>query len=108
MEMAEQVGSSSTAGHLSFRNLEKQKKEKREEVIDVEKLKKMKQEKFSAWTMKGLVNVISGSGLSTISNTLENYDDEEGEQKDQEITSEWEAKAAAYKIFRNVAKDGSK
>ncbi|KAI9190920.1 hypothetical protein LWI28_000841 [Acer negundo] len=108
LEMAEQVRSSSTPGHLSFRNLEKQKKEKKEEVIDVEKLKKMKQEKISAWTMKGLVNVISGSGLSTISNTLENYDDEEGEQKDKEITSEWEAKAAAYQIFRNVAKHGSK
>ncbi|KAK0571495.1 hypothetical protein LWI29_017114 [Acer saccharum] len=112
MEMAEQVRSSSrsstTPGHLSFRNLEKQKKEKKEEVIDVEKLKKMKQEKISAWTMKGLVNVISGSGLSTISNTLENYDDEEGEQKDKEITSEWEAKVAAYQIFRNVAKHGRK
>ncbi|KAK3213447.1 hypothetical protein Dsin_018153 [Dipteronia sinensis] len=108
MEMAEQVGSSSTAGYLSFRDLEKEKKEKKEEVIDVEKLKKMKQEKISAWTMKGLVNVISGSGLSTISNTLKNYDDEEVEQKDKEITSEWEAKAAAYRIFTNVAKHGSK
>ncbi|KAL5835688.1 hypothetical protein ACOSQ3_015243 [Xanthoceras sorbifolium] len=108
MEMAEQIGSASNAGHLSFRNLEKQKNDKKEEVIDVEKLKKMKQEKISAWTMKGLVNVISGSGLSTISNTLEGYDDEDGEQKDKEITSEWEAKAAAYQIFRNVAKHGSK
>ncbi|KAJ4708810.1 Mechanosensitive ion channel protein [Melia azedarach] len=108
MEMAEKVGRANTAGQLSYKNLKNEEKEKKEEVIDVEKLKKIKQEKISAWTMKGLINVISGSGLSTISNTLESYADEEGEQKDKEITSEWEAKAAGYQIFRNVAKPGSK
>ncbi|KAJ4708804.1 Mechanosensitive ion channel protein [Melia azedarach] len=108
MEMAEKVGTENTAGQLSFKNLKNENKEKKEEVIDVEKLKKMKQEKISAWTMKGLINVISGSGLSTISNRLETYADKEGEKKDKEITSEWEAKAAAYQIFGNVAKPGSK
>uniref|UniRef100_A0A2N9J0B9 Uncharacterized protein n=1 Tax=Fagus sylvatica TaxID=28930 RepID=A0A2N9J0B9_FAGSY len=48
------------------------------------------------------------SGLSTISNSLDNFDDDDGEQKDEEITSEWQAKAAAYGIFNNVAKPGSK
>ncbi|GLT81133.1 hypothetical protein SLA2020_525360 [Shorea laevis] len=108
MEMTANVGSTTSSGRLSFKNLEKQKNGKKEEVIDVEKLKKMTQEKVSAWTMKGLMNVISGSGLSTISNELEDVADEEDEQKDKEITSEWEAKAAAYRIFRNVAKPGSK
>ncbi|XP_042976933.1 mechanosensitive ion channel protein 10 isoform X2 [Carya illinoinensis] len=112
MEMAERVGRSSSTGHLSFRNLKKEKDEGKEggkeEVIDVDKLKKMKQDKVSAWTMKGLINVIRTSGLSTISNTLESLDDDECEQKDEEITSEWEAKAAAYRIFNNVAKLGSK
>ncbi|GKV17889.1 hypothetical protein SLEP1_g28344 [Rubroshorea leprosula] len=108
MEMTANVGSTTSSGRLSFKNLEKQKDGKKEEVIDVEKLKKMTQEKVSAWTMKGLMNVISGSGLSTISNELEDVADEEDEQKDKEITSEWEAKAAAYRIFRNVAKAGSK
>ncbi|KAJ4708807.1 Mechanosensitive ion channel protein [Melia azedarach] len=107
MEVAEKVGTANTAGQLSFKNPKNENKEKKE-VIDVEKLKKIKQEKISAWTMKGLINVISGSGLSTISNTLETYADEVGEQKDKEITSEWEAKAAACQIFRNVAKPGSK
>ncbi|KAJ4708806.1 Mechanosensitive ion channel protein [Melia azedarach] len=107
MEMAEKVGTANIAGQLSFKNLKNENKEKKE-VIDVEKLKKMKQEKISAWTMKGLINVISGSGLSTISNRLETYADEEGEKKDKEITSEWEAKASAYQIFGNVAKSGSK
>lgn len=108
MEIAEKVGSSNTMpGQLSFNNLKKQNDENKEEVIDVDKLKKMKNGKVSAWTMKGLVNVITGTGLSTLSNTLDQSDEEEGEQ-DKEITSEWEAKAAAYKIFRNVAKPGSK
>ncbi|XVF48925.1 hypothetical protein PTKIN_Ptkin03bG0227500 [Pterospermum kingtungense] len=108
MEMAENVGSSASIGQLSFKSLTKDKGGEKEEVIDVDRLKKMKQEKVSAWTMKGLINVISGSGLSTIANYIEDVDDEENEQKDKEITSEWEAKAAAYRIFKNVAKPGSK
>ncbi|KAL6226755.1 hypothetical protein ACLB2K_000716 [Fragaria x ananassa] len=100
------------SGRLSFKNLPKTKNDgkegPKEEVIDVEKLSKMKQDKISAWTMKGLINVISGSGLSTISHTLDDINDEESEQKDIEITSEFEAQAAAYDIFLNVAKRGSK
>lgn len=69
----------------------------------------MKQEKISAWTMRGLIQVIQGSGLHTISNALdESVDDGGVEQKDKEITSEWEAKAAAYRIFKNVARHGHK
>lgn len=108
MEMAERVGRTST-GQLSFRNLRKEKGEERqggkEEVIDVDKLKKMKQEKVSAWTMKGLINVIRSSGLTTISTLV---DDDEDEPMDEQINSEWEAKAAAYRIFQNVAKPCSK
>lgn len=105
MEMAESIASTRTLpGQLSFTNTNKRNEEKKEEVIDVDKLKKMKHGKISAWTMKGLINVISGSGLSTLSNNLDQSDEEDGEKKDEEITSEWEARAAAYKIFRNVAK----
>ncbi|XP_019055328.1 PREDICTED: mechanosensitive ion channel protein 10 isoform X2 [Nelumbo nucifera] len=109
MELAERVGSSDSTGQLNFRNAKKGKEGEGQEVIDVVKLQKMKQEKVSAWTMRGLIDVIRTSGLSTISNTLdESIDDEGGQQKDKEITSEWEAKVAAYQIFRNVAKPGSK
>ncbi|PON54855.1 Mechanosensitive ion channel [Parasponia andersonii] len=107
IEMAEKVGRTPSTGQLSFRNLKREKGEEKQmgkgEVIDVEKLKKTKQERVSAWTMKALISVIRGSGLSTISNTLEDDEDE-----DEQITSEWEAKAAAYRIFQNVAKHGSK
>uniref|UniRef100_A0A2N9F906 Uncharacterized protein n=1 Tax=Fagus sylvatica TaxID=28930 RepID=A0A2N9F906_FAGSY len=107
MELAEKVGSTASIGQLSFRNM-KEKAEAKEEAIDVDKLKIIKQEKISAWTMKGLINVIRSSGLSTISNALDSYDDDDSEQKDEEITSEWQAKAAAYRIFNNVAKSSSK
>ncbi|KAM7277238.1 hypothetical protein ACFE04_019104 [Oxalis oulophora] len=106
IQMAENVGRS---GQLSISNLKKDKNvNEKESVIDIEKLNKMKQEKVSAWTMKGLVNVISNSSLFTISNTLDSISDDENEQKNSDITSEWEAKAAAYRVFHNVARPGHK
>ncbi|KAK6944772.1 Mechanosensitive ion channel MscS [Dillenia turbinata] len=108
MEMAESVGSS-RSGRLSFKDPKKGKTGKEEDVIDVDKLHKMKPEKISAWTMRELVKVIRSSGLSTLSNALyQSTDDDGNEQKEEEITSEMEAKAAAYRIFVNVAKPGHK
>ncbi|OAY72179.1 Mechanosensitive ion channel protein 10 [Ananas comosus] len=80
MEMAEKVGREKSTGQLSFRSTRKGKAKGGEEqaVIDVGKLHKMDQEK-EGW-----------------------------EQKDREINSEWEAKAAAYRIFKNVAKPDHK
>lgn len=99
---AAEVGTSASAGQLSFRNVKgDEKRSGKEEVIDVEKLRRTRQEKVSAWTMKGLISVIRGTGLSTISNALE-------DEEEEEICSELEAKAAAYTIFQNVAKSGSK
>jgi len=107
MELAEKIGTVTNSGQLSFRSKGKGKRKggEKQEVIDVSKLYKMRQEKVSAWTMKGLVNVISTSGLSTLSNTI---DESFHEEEQREITSEWEAKAAARQIFKNVAKPGSK
>ena len=109
MKFAQGVGSSRSGGQLSFKSPKKGKQGEKDEVIDVDKLHKIKQEKISAWTMRGLIEVIQSSGLSTISNALDDsVDDDVTEQKDKEITSEWEAKAAAYRIFKNVARPGSK
>jgi len=108
MEMGEMVGESKTSGRLSFERVLKDKGVK-EEVIDVEKLQKINQTKVSAWTMKGMINVIRRTKLSTISNSLHGgNDDEWSEQTNKEITSEWEAKAAGEKIFKNIAKPGYK
>ncbi|XP_068658791.1 mechanosensitive ion channel protein 10-like [Aristolochia californica] len=112
MEMVEKVGataSTRSSVQLSFRSTKKGKGGEEQEVLDVAALQKMKQEKVSALTMKRLVNTITSSRLWTIANTLDEVVYEDGnEQKDTEITSEWEANAAAYQIFRNVAKPGTK
>lgn len=105
--LAEMVGREPAAGQLSFRST-KGKNVKDKKVIDIGKVYKMKQEKVSAWTMKVLVDAISSSGLSTLSNTLDEVEVEGAEHKDKEITNEMEATCAAYHIFRNVAKPGCK
>ncbi|KAF7817354.1 mechanosensitive ion channel protein 10 [Senna tora] len=106
IEEAERVGRSPSIGQFSFRST-KGKGGVKKEVIDVGKLQQMKQEKVSAWTMKILVDAVTNSRLSTISNVLdESFDDGGIEQTDKEITNEMEATAAAYHIFRNVAGSG--
>ena len=108
METTEMVGRGNSA-QLSFRSEMKQKGGKKEEVVDVGKLYKIDQEKVSAWTMKGLIDVIRGSRLTTISNVLDDsVDDEGGEHKDKEIANEWEARTTAVQIFENVAKSDPK
>jgi hypothetical protein len=104
---AESIGRSPGAGQLTIRSKKKRKVEKEKEIIDIGKLHKMKHGKVSAWTMKVLVDAVMSSGLSTISNILdESVDDEDGERTDREITNEMEANAAAYHIFWNVAQPG--
>ncbi|KAG8381768.1 hypothetical protein BUALT_Bualt05G0007000 [Buddleja alternifolia] len=113
MANEEMVGKTkSNLSQFSFRVGKKGKegKEKKEnEVIDMNRLHQMKQEKVTAWTMKMLIDVISNSGLTTLSNVIdESVYDEGNEQTDKEITNEEEAIAAAYHIFRNVAEHGCK
>ena len=108
IEEAERVGRSPSMGQLNLTTLKKGKKKEKKEVIDIAKLQKMKQEKVSAWTMKVLIDAVTSSGLSTISNQLDEFENGAAEQIDREITSEMEATAAAYHIFRNVAQPGCK
>ncbi|XP_065851010.1 mechanosensitive ion channel protein 10 [Euphorbia lathyris] len=108
IEEAEKVGKSASTGQLSVRKTKKGKGTKEVKVIDMGMLHKMKQEKVSAWTMKVLVDAVTNSGLSTLSNALDESVDGGAGQTDTEITNEMEAIAAAYQIFRNVAKPGSK
>ncbi|KAI3443582.1 hypothetical protein Pfo_000247 [Paulownia fortunei] len=107
VENAAGSDSSRISGQLSFNKLTVGKQEKKGEVINVDKLYKMKREKVSAWTMGGLIKVIRNSELPTISEVLdESVEEESGEPK--VITSEVEAREAANRIFRNVAKHGHK
>lgn len=108
MKLSERTDSSRTSGWLCLKRLKKGKQVKKED-INIEKLKKMKRRKVSAWTIGGLIKVIRSSGLSTVSGALDEIvDEEEHGQRKGDITNEWEAKAAAYRIFNNVAKRGSK
>ncbi|XP_021855805.2 mechanosensitive ion channel protein 10 [Spinacia oleracea] len=76
---------------------------KENKVIDWEKLHQMKKDKVPSWTMKLLVDVVSNSGLSTMSSIL-NQDTVEGGVglNDDEITCEEEAIRTAVRIFYNV------
>ncbi|XP_050220239.1 mechanosensitive ion channel protein 10-like [Mercurialis annua] len=108
IEEAEKIGKSSTTGQLSFRSTKKSKK-KETKVIDMEKLYRMKQEKVSAGTMKTLVDAITHSRLCTLSDALkESVYGRNTKAYDNEIHNEMQAIAAAYHIFNNVAKPGSK
>lgn len=109
MEMVEHVAAERSSGCLSLPKPGKGKgKGKEQGIIDVAKLQKLRPEKVSAWTMKGLVNAIRGSGSLTISNMIDETANEELAGGGKEITDEWEAKAAARRIFKNVAKPGAR
>ncbi|KAF8115925.1 hypothetical protein N665_0025s0364 [Sinapis alba] len=105
MEEAERVGREPSTGHLSFTSVGKKGTVKEKKVIDMGKVHKMKREKVSAWTMRVLVEAVRTSGLSTISDTLDEtaYGDGKEQAERGAITSEMEALAAAYHVFRNVA-----
>ncbi|KAL5728634.1 hypothetical protein ACHQM5_001698 [Ranunculus cassubicifolius] len=107
LEDVEVPGRSNSTGHLTLLGTNKGKGDVEQEVINMKKLNQMKQDKVSAWTMRGLIDVITTSGLSTISNEMDQLGHEAGEEKNDEITNEWEAKAAAIKIFKNVTKPRS-
>ncbi|KAK9230271.1 hypothetical protein WN944_023238 [Citrus x changshan-huyou] len=99
---------SEIVGGMSLKNETGNQKEK-EEVIHQVSGKRKKMKKISAWTMEKLINHISSTKLSIVSNELDDYENDElhGDYN-KNIESEWEAKAAAYWIFRNVAQPGSK
>ncbi|XP_010417190.1 PREDICTED: mechanosensitive ion channel protein 9-like [Camelina sativa] len=102
IEEAERVGREPSTGHLSFTSTEdgtvREKK-----VLDIGKVHRMKQEKVSALTMRVLIEAVGSSGLSTISNTLDECNNKR-KKTDKEITNEMEAVAASYDIFNNVAR----
>ncbi|XWS17600.1 hypothetical protein CRYUN_Cryun33cG0080900 [Craigia yunnanensis] len=94
--------------HLTVSNAKKGKGAKTKKLIDIGKVHKLKREKVSSWHMKVLVDAIMNSGLSTISNTLdESAYEEGGEQADKEITNEEEAQYVAHQIFSHVAQHDS-
>ncbi|KAK1559431.1 hypothetical protein Q3G72_014435 [Acer saccharum] len=78
--------------------------------ISIDHLHKMNNKNISAWNMKRLVNMVRHGSLTTLDEKIwdgsahVNNEDDSAKQ----IRSEYEAKAAAKKIFLNVARRGSK
>ncbi|PKI53338.1 hypothetical protein CRG98_026275 [Punica granatum] len=72
--------------------------------ITVDQLHRLSPTNVSAWNMKRLMNLVRYGNLTTLDEQLSNQNDESSKQ----INSEAEAKAAAKKIFHNVARQGSK
>ncbi|CAN0864616.1 Mechanosensitive ion channel protein 10 [Linum grandiflorum] len=110
VEEAEKVGKVPSTGLLSVRKVKgKGSGGTEKKVIDMVEVQRMKKEKVSAWTMKVLVDTVTKSGLSTISDSLDKSTcDNKGGQADNEVTNELEATIAALRIFRNVAPRRSK
>lgn len=101
-----------SSGRLSFKKMKTMKigkvEQKGEDVINVDKLYKIKREKVSAWTMRGLMNVIRDSDLLTVSDVLDESVEEEESGGKKVITSEVEAREAGNRIFKRVVKPGHK
>ncbi|KAK9277658.1 hypothetical protein L1049_007204 [Liquidambar formosana] len=96
------MGSESLAAKLKRgRNIYKSKKFGSRRIY-IEKLRKLSMERTaSAWSVKRLVSYIMASSLPTISKTVDNFG-----IKPSQITSKWEARSCAQRIFKNVAKPG--
>ncbi|CAN8271310.1 unnamed protein product [Cochlearia groenlandica] len=74
--------------------------------ISMENLHRMNPKNISAWNMKRLMKIVRHVSLTTLDEQMleTTYEDESTRQ----IRSEKEAKAAARKIFKNVAQTGAK
>ncbi|KAG5542851.1 hypothetical protein RHGRI_015819 [Rhododendron griersonianum] len=84
----------------------KSQTQKLDEGITIDHLHRLNQKNVSAWNMKRLMNTVRKGVFSTLHEQIQdsNGEDEAAVQ----ITSEVQAKAAAKKIFYNVATSGSK
>ncbi|KAJ8561318.1 hypothetical protein K7X08_027508 [Anisodus acutangulus] len=97
---------SSTPRSSAFSRVISEKEKEEKGGITIDHLNRLNQKNISAWNMKRLMNMVRKGVLSTLDEKLpeSNYEDESAVH----ITSEKQAKAAAKKIFKNVAKPGSK
>eukprot|EP00250_Pteridium_aquilinum_P016983 c23394_g2_i1 orf=349-2832(-) len=77
--------------------------------ITIDDLHRLNQRNISAWNMKRLMNFVRYRGIYTLVHVIDQTAAEsENDPQEMEINSEWQAKALAKKIFKNVAKSGSR
>lgn len=78
-----------------------------DDTISIDQLHKMNHKNVSAWNMKRLIKTVKNGVLTTLDERAA-LDSTEGDENATQIRSENEAKFAARKIFRNVAKPRAK
>lgn len=79
---------------------------KEKERISLERLQRMSSKNVSVWSMKRLIKLIRRGFVYTLDEQI--LDSTRKDETTQKIESEYEAKIAAKKIFRNVAEQGSR
>ncbi|XP_028797637.1 mechanosensitive ion channel protein 6-like [Neltuma alba] len=77
---------------------------KSDDGITIDHLHKLNPKNVSAWNMKRLMNMVRHGTLSTLDEQI--LDSAQDDENATQIRSENEAKAAAKKIFQNVARRG--
>lgn len=77
---------------------------KSDDAITIDHLHKLNPKNVSAWNMKRLMNMVRHGTLSTLDEQI--LDSAQDDENATQIRSENEAKAAAKKIFQNVARRG--
>ncbi|XP_073122487.1 mechanosensitive ion channel protein 6-like [Henckelia pumila] len=91
---------------MSFKISGHTPKNKEDKGLSIDKLHKLNNKNVSAWNMKRLMNTVKHGVISTLDEQV--FDSSQGDEAATQIKSEYEAKVAARKIFRNVAKPGAK
>ncbi|XP_021753007.1 mechanosensitive ion channel protein 6-like [Chenopodium quinoa] len=79
-----------------------------DEGIPIDRLHRLNQKNVSAWNMKRLIRIVRHGFLTTLDERIENTNTTHEDESTTQIRSEVEAKAAAKKIFRNVARPRSR
>ncbi|XP_074285889.1 mechanosensitive ion channel protein 6-like [Silene latifolia] len=79
-----------------------------DEGITIENLSKLNQKNVSAWNMKRLMKIVRHGFLTTLDEQIVDATNNQEDETSTQIRSEVEAKAAAKKIFRNVARPRAK
>nr|WGO49547.1 mechanosensitive ion channel protein A031340 [Torenia fournieri] len=81
-------------------------KNQEDQGISIDQLHKLNPKNVSAWNMKRLIKVVKNGLLTTLDEQV--LESSQGDEAAKQIKSEYEAKCAARKILRNVAKPGTK
>ncbi|XP_017970289.1 PREDICTED: mechanosensitive ion channel protein 8 [Theobroma cacao] len=95
-----------TITRLKTRKLSLTASKKGDNGIGIEHLHRLNHKNISAWNMKRLMMMVRHGTLSTLDEQILDQPNESDPVK--QIKSEYEATAAARKIFQNVARRGSK